>query len=253
MNSVGDFVELIDFYKNQFTEWGNEILVFLNAQGISIDTSKIEPYLKDLPILGTIKGFASNIFAFVGQLTLVALLLAFLVFGSRKGVPDGHLLAEVNAAISAYLATKLATSVVTAIIVAVILWAFDSDLVLVLSFLTFLLNFIPSIGSVFATLIPIPILALKLGFGVPLLACVGLLGATQFTIGNVIEPKFMGQNLNLHPITILTFLLFWGIVWGIPGMFLSVPITASVKILFSKLDATKPMARLMEGKLSQDS
>lgn len=248
--SVGDFINLVDFYKNTFQTWGNNIIASLQGQGISLNTEKLKPMVSDLPILGTLKSFATNVFGFVGQLSLVALLVGFLVFGSRKGIPDGHLLREVNEAISAYLATKFATSFITAILTAIILWFFDSDLILVISFLTFLLNFIPSIGSIFATLLPLPILALKLGFGVELVVCLSLLGATQFTIGNIIEPKFMGKNVNLHPITIMVFLLFWGIVWGVPGMFLSVPITASIKILFSRLEATQPIARLMEGKLA---
>ena len=250
ISSVGDFINLVDFYRAKFDQWGNQLLGLLAEQGVSVDRQKLQAFAKDLPILGTLRSFAGNVFSFIGNLSLVALFVGFLVFGSRKGIPDGHLLSDVNAAVSTYLATKFVASLTTAILVGLILWSFGSDLVLVLAFLTFLLNFIPSIGSVFATLLPIPILALKLGFGGPILICLLLLGSTQFIIGNILEPKFMGQNLSLHPIAIMIFLLFWGVVWGIPGMFLSVPITAAVKIIFSKLDSTKPLALLMEGRLA---
>ena len=191
-----------------------------------------------------------NIADILGQISLVALLVGFLLFGGQQGLPQNHILTEVNQKIAKYLATKFVSSFITAVIVAIILSAFDADLVFAFAFFTFVLNFIPSIGSVFATLLPLPILALKFGFGFPLLSCLLLMGGTQFIIGNVIEPKFMGDNLQLHPIAILLFLLFWGIVWGIPGMFLSVPITASLKILLDRIESTRPLARLLEGKLA---
>ena len=63
-------------------------------------------------------------------------------------------------------------------------------------------------------------------------------GLIQFTIGNVIAPKVMGETLDLHPVTILLALIFWGMLWGMVGVFLAVPITAAVKILLEKADAT---------------
>ena len=66
--------------------------------------------------------------------------------------------------------------------------------------------------------------------------------------GNVLEPKLMGENLGLHPITIMVFLLFWGIVWGVAGMFLAVPITSLTKIVLQRFERTQYLAGLMAGK-----
>jgi AI-2 transport protein TqsA len=60
----------------------------------------------------------------------------------------------------------------------------------------------------------------------------------------------MGESMGLHPVTILLFLTFWGYLWGIPGMFLSVPITATLKIILSKFEMTKPVANLFSGKFN---
>ena len=68
-------------------------------------------------------------------------------------------------------------------------------------------------------------------------------------IGNVIEPKMLGDSLDLHPITVLLSLIFWGMLWGIPGMLLAAPITAVLKILSENLEITAPVARLLSGKL----
>ncbi|MEA3333760.1 MAG: AI-2E family transporter [Pseudomonadota bacterium] len=58
----------------------------------------------------------------------------------------------------------------------------------------------------------------------------------------------MGKGLNLSPLTVLLSLLFWGWMWGIPGMLLSVPITAAIKIAFEQIEATRPFAIMMAGK-----
>lgn len=249
VNSVGDIARLVELYKSKFSDFGISVMELAGANGFTTSTMDIFGFLKDLPVLGTIKSFAVNIADVLGQISLVSLLVGFLIFGGQRGLPSNHFFTEVNNKISKYLMTKFITSFTTALIVGVILKVFDADLVFAFAFFTFVLNFIPSIGSVFATLLPLPVLALKFGFGLPFFACLILIGVTQFIIGNVLEPKVMGNNLQLHPIAILVFLLFWGIVWGIPGMFLSVPITASLKILLERMDATKPFARLLEGKI----
>ena len=66
-------------------------------------------------------------------------------------------------------------------------------------------------------------------------------------IGNIIDPKLMGENLGLHPAIILLSLLFWGFIWGVPGMFLSVPMTAIIKLLLSRSKKTQSIAKILEG------
>ncbi|MFQ5550396.1 MAG: AI-2E family transporter, partial [Gemmatimonadales bacterium] len=74
-------------------------------------------------------------------------------------------------------------------------------------------------------------------------------GAIQITIGNVIEPMVMGEGLDLHPVTILMMLIFWGLLWGVVGMLLATPITAVVKIIFARIEITRPVAELLAGRL----
>ena len=71
--------------------------------------------------------------------------------------------------------------------------------------------------------------------------------AIKFIIGDFIEPKFIGNALNLHPVTIVLALIFWGLLWGIIGVLLAAPITAIIKISFEQFTTTKPIARLLEG------
>ena len=74
-------------------------------------------------------------------------------------------------------------------------------------------------------------------------------GAIQLTIGNIIEPKVMGESLDLHPVAILLNLIIWGMLWGIVGMLLSTPILAVMKILFEKFEGTRPLAALLAGRI----
>ena len=77
--------------------------------------------------------------------------------------------------------------------------------------------------------------------------------AVQMIIGNVVEPKLLGDSLELHPITVLLSLIFWGMLWGLPGMLLAAPITAVLKILLESLDLTKPVANLLAGHLPSET
>ena len=115
----------------------------------------------------------------------------------------------------------------------------------VFGLLAFMLNFIPSIGSIVATLLPLPTAAAQFADTPWMIALVLLIpGAIQITIGNVVEPKLMGDGMRLHPVTILLALAFWGLLWGPIGMLLAVPIMAALRIVFDKFEITQPASRL---------
>jgi len=69
------------------------------------------------------------------------------------------------------------------------------------------------------------------------------------TVGNFIAPRMMGRGLELHPVTVLLSLAFWGLLWGIVGMVLAVPIVASLRIVLSRFNTTRPIADLLAGHL----
>ena len=125
------------------------------------------------------------------------------------------------------------------------------DLALMFAILTFMLNFIPNVGSLFAVLMTVPVVLLQFGMSwQPIVLLPGLL-IIQFLIGNVLEPKLMGDDLGLHPITILLALILWGMIWGIPGMFLCVPFLVISVIVFSHVPQTRSIAILLsrDGKI----
>ena len=104
---------------------------------------------------------------------------------------------------------------------------------------TVLLNFIPSFGSVIATFLLIPVFAISADSGADLLLPLIFPGIVQFLIGNIMEPKLMGKALSLGPIIIIFSLIFWGIIFGIYGVFLAVPLSLIVSFVLKNSNIKK--------------
>ena len=149
-----------------------------------------------------------------------------------------------------YIRGKVGISLLVALVHAGVLRLVGLDLWLVFGVLAFLLNFIPNVGSIVAVLLPLPVLLVSPDIStLTAILALALPGAVQFTMGNLVEPRFIGQSLDLHPITVLMALIFWGMLWGFLGMVLSVPMAAVMKLLFERLSYTRPLAEMMAGRM----
>jgi AI-2 transport protein TqsA len=115
--------------------------------------------------------------------------------------------------------------------------------------LVFLLSFIPNIGSIVATLLPIPVAVTQFQDPWMVLAVVAIPGAIHMTLGNLVAPRLMGRDLELHPVTVLVALAFWGLLWGIAGMVMAVPIVAILRIVLLRFETTRSLAELLAGRL----
>lgn len=147
--------------------------------------------------------------------------------------------------VNRYLVVKTAVSAVTAAAVWAIFNAVKLDLAGPVAMLTFVLNFLPSIGSIIATVLAVLVAWVQAGdLDVPLivgLACT----AVHFLIGNVIDPWLLGRTLRLSSFGIILALAFWGAIWGLPGMFLAVPISVAAMIICSRIDWLRPVAVIL--------
>ncbi|MBT6581126.1 MAG: AI-2E family transporter, partial [Bacteroidetes Order II. Incertae sedis bacterium] len=153
----------------------------------------------------------------------------------------------VDSHVRQYLVTKTLISLGTGFLTWAVLLVLGVDFPLVFGFIAFVLNFIPNIGSTISVLFPFALSLLQFeSLFVPLFVILGL-GGTQMTMGNVVEPRILGYSLNISPLLILVCLIFWGWLWGIWGMVLAVPITATIKIVFENMPAFRPLAFLMDG------
>jgi AI-2 transport protein TqsA len=246
--SVTTLVQDSKVYQQQLINVVDEVSVWFYSHGIELDLSLLNQSLKELPIWQWVRQISGNIIGSIGKFILVLVFTLFFLFGKSTRESGGILHPKVKSRITRFLSVKFFTSATTAILVGLTLYFFEVQLALMFGVLTFLLNFIPSVGSVIATLLPLPIIFLQFGTSLPAILALVIPGLIQFVIGNIVDPKLMGENLGLHPAMVLLSLLFWGFIWGIPGMFLAVPMTAILKVLFELFEGTKPLAEILEGR-----
>lgn len=147
--------------------------------------------------------------------------------------------------VNRYLIVKAGVSAVTGAAVWLIFWLMGLDLALPVATLTFILNFIPSIGSIIATFLAALVAFVQTGDISDTLVVTSAAAVTQFTIGNVLDPMLLGRTLRLSSFGIIISLAFWGAVWGLPGMFLAVPIMVAVMILCAQTEWLRPLAVLL--------
>ena len=240
-------------YVQSFVNMAGDFLTRLEDWGIYLQQDKMmEEIQSQVPgILSSTVGTATG---YLSGLVLILIFVVFLLAGRREGAVRHPVYREIESAVRNYLTTKFVISLVTGILVWLILWLFGLPMASLFGILAFLLNFIPSIGSIISTMLPIPVAFAA--YTTPehtnlwmILAVVALPGSVHMFIGNVVEPKVMGQGLTLHPVTILLALAFWGLLWGPIGMVLSVPIVASIRIVLLRFATTKPLADLLAGHL----
>ena len=153
-----------------------------------------------------------------------------------------EILHNINSSIGSYLGLKTIVSFITGILSYLILVLIGIDAPIFWAFLIFILNFIPTIGSLTGTLFPAIFCLLQFGDFSSGLLVLGCVGAVQIVVGNIIEPKIMGSSMNISPLAAIVSLSFWGAIWGITGMIISVPITVVLIIVFSQFKQTKYLA-----------
>ncbi|MEM9526537.1 MAG: AI-2E family transporter, partial [Bacteroidota bacterium] len=154
-------------------------------------------------------------------------------------------LGEINTAMRTYLGVKTFTSLVTAILSWFVFFFVGVDYALFWAFLIFLFNYIPTIGSITATLLPAFLALVQFDGLSPFLIIALGVSAIQLLIGNIIEPRLMGDTLNISPLVVVLSLILWSMLWGVVGMLLSVPITVAIIIICAQFPATRNVAILL--------
>lgn len=206
-----------------------------------------------VPAIGSV---LNGITTLLSKSVLVLIFLMFLLGGRREfDIRENRTtLGIVERQVRSYLLTKIVASLATGVLTAIALRMIGVPSALLFGLLAFLLNFIPSIGSILAALLPIPMALVTFDLStsqgvIAVILTLAIPGSIQFLIGNVIEPKIMGDSLDLHPVVVMLSLIFWGTIWGPIGMLLATPITAVVKLMLEKLEPTQPIARAMAGEI----
>jgi predicted PurR-regulated permease PerM len=215
--------------------------------------------LSSIEVSGYMRALAGQAGSLTQGTVLVILFVGFLfaerIWFSTKltnfvGDPEqaervGRIIQSIIHRVNYYLLVKTAVSAITGLMVWFVAELFGLDLATALGVVTFVLNFIPNVGSIVATGLVALVAHVQLGDPTITLAIFFVTGAIQFINGNVIDPWMMGRALRLSSFGIIISLAFWGAVWGIPGMFLSVPIMVSLLVVCSHVRALRPIAILL--------
>jgi len=219
----------------------------------TLDVSKVGVFL--LNSLGTFVSILSTIF-------LVLIFLIFMIAGRhkldgkirrfssnpRRSAQIVEMVETIDRQVQKYLALKTVISLASGLISMFIIMAFGVRYAILWGFITFILNYIPNIGSFISKVLPFAFALLQLGRFWPAFWMLAILFVTDAIVGSIIEPRVMGTGLGLSPLAILIALFFWGWLWGVPGMILSVPIIVVMKIIASNI----PSMRWFEALLSNE-
>ncbi len=200
-------------------------------------------------IAGTMAGIAGNagliliyvLFIFLEQASFRTKLNA-LLDGSKHSETVHEIISTVSRKIETYVAIKTFVSLLTGGACYIVLILNDVDYASFWAFIIFLLNYIPTVGSMLAVAFPALLSLVQFPTFTPFVIILTSLGCIQILIGNILEPRLMGNSLNLSPLVVMLSLAIWGSIWGIAGMFLSVPFTFILMIVFSEFPKTKPFA-----------
>jgi predicted PurR-regulated permease PerM len=159
----------------------------------------------------------------------------------RHAVPGGEktvkALSNFTSSVNKYMAIKMMVSLLTGFIVMASLFFMGVEYFVLWGLLAFLLNFIPTLGSIIAAVPPMLLAIIQLGIPEALAVAAVFFGINTI-IGNVLEPRFMGKGLKLSSLVVFLSLVFWGWILGPVGMLLSVPLTMTVKIALENFEGT---------------
>jgi len=241
----------------------NKIILKINETVFSLESSfnielvegedKVAGLLKQLNLKAFFKSTGSiismsisatffTILLLVESLNFQRILNQTLIKGKSKSI---KLFIKIEQAILTFVKVKFLMSLFTGVGFSLACYFFDVDFPIFWGFVTFLLNFIQMIGSFIAIII----LALFAFVGIEdpstLFFFILSISGVQVIFGSITEPILMGKSFSINVVTILIMLMFWGFIWGIPGMILSVPLTVFIKIMLEQFNKTKILAALM--------
>jgi len=259
----------VDAFKVEFPKYQEKFnKLYLSIIGFfKIPHAEVQQYyseidwaalLEKLSLPSILSSSVGTFFNFLANLFLILLFTVYIMLGREhfitnigKAFPGERsetiyrVMDNINKGVQKYFFAKALISLGTGFLAAIVLLIFGVDFAWIWGLLTFLLNFIPNIGSVVATFPPILVAIFQFEGFFPAIWIGIFLISLQIVMGNVVEPLIMGKSLNMSPLVIIISLIFWGFIWGPIGMILAVPISSIIQIICSNIDSLKPISILI--------
>ncbi|MBQ9420021.1 MAG: AI-2E family transporter [Synergistaceae bacterium] len=250
---VVEFGHVYALYSDKLIEWLANMMEVLSVPPEAVKNFSWMSLLKD-----NARDISSLIIALSSKFVMTFVFLMFMLVEApylddkiekafrHNAKRVKKILTTISEQVSRYLGTLALISFATGVCAWVVLTLLDVKLAAGWGVLTFLLNFIPTVGSIIATIPPVVMAVIQFSPGLfkPFLVLISLT-AIQVTIGNIITPKVVGDRLGVSPVVILLSLLLWGMIWGIPGALLSTPIISIIKIVCENIPSLHSIAVLI--------
>ncbi|MGI9303133.1 MAG: AI-2E family transporter [Gammaproteobacteria bacterium] len=252
-SSVDDFSNNMPFYQQRLGEIASGSLNQLTRLGVEVSSDAVlaqfDPAMA-LNLINNLLGGLGRVFSngFLIFITMIFMLAEATDFPAKLHATMGggslEPFEKFSVNLKRYMAIKTVVSVITGALVTVWLLILGVDFPLLWGLLACLLNFVPTIGSIIAAVPAVLLALIQLGVGPAVLTAAGYI-AVNLVMGNFIEPRYMGRGLGLSTLIVFLSLVFWGWVLGPVGMFLSVPLTMTVKIALDSNEHTRWAAVLL--------
>lgn len=216
----------------------------------------VDPQTPIVNLIGTVNSFLGGAFLVVLYMLFIfaeqqVFRRKILAVARARSEHASQVLDTISTGIQRYLFVKTITSLATGLVIYTVLKSLAIPYAELFAFLTYLLNYIPTFGSFAAAVLPVAT-ALAKGGGVDgewqfttTLVVAGAYLVTNVLLGSLLEPRLLGRELNLSPLVILVSVVVWAVLWGVPGTFLAVPLTASLQIVLANFETTRPIAVML--------
>jgi AI-2 transport protein TqsA len=214
----------------------------INLQGLaSVLIGALGPFL-DL-VVKLVLLFVFLVFIVAGRGNMFAKIRATLK--AEQAAEVTGVLERIGVQVRRYLVAKTLLSLLKGVAVWAVLVIFGVDFALVFGFLAFLLNYIPNIGSLLTAVLVTGFAFFEFGtVGLPVVLFIAVIWLDVLAL-NLVEPRVLERGRGLSPLVVLLSLLFWTWLWGVPGMFMAIPLTVILKIVFQNVPVLQPVANLM--------
>lgn len=257
--SVSGFTEKLPFYEERFSEFWLSAHSWLIDAGLVDKNANVANIIKSTNLMKSSGGAVAGLGKLVSDPLVTLFIYVFMmlevsIFGKKMKLLSPQALDGMQVIISnirKYFGIKFITSFATGLIIYIGLLIVGVDFPLLWGLIAFILNFIPSIGSIFAA-IPAVLLAFIQLDPISGIVTAILYLVTNIVIGSLVEPPLMGRNLGLSPLVVFVSLLLWGFVLGPVGMLISAPLTMIIKIIFDNRQSTRAVGIILGDKSSLD-
>ena len=271
--AVADFQDQLPGYRARvralYSSWVTGWVAGLSAQiGIQLDQYLTFELIDPGVLVDLFGTAAARVAGFLTNTFLVLLIMAFILgeamvfpfkFRAIVGPPEGERrrvtkmvpndrrrMTKIVREVQEYLGIKTLTSLTTGLLIGVLAWIAGLDFPILLGLIGFVMNYIPTVGSILAAIPALLLSVVQFGsLGNFTLVVVGY-GAINMVFGNILEPNLMGRRLGLSTLVVILSLLFWAWVWGPVGALLAVPLTMVVKIMLENTEDLRWVAILLD-------